>query len=196
MNVFYLSHDPKTCAREHIDKHVVKMCCEYAQLMSTAHRVVDGKVWLGVNSRGHKLKRWFLEDGELNSRLYKASHVNHPSNIWVRSSQQNYEWLFKLWKHLCKEYTYRYDKVHKSQRDLESILIVPPMLISDEGFTEPPPAMKAYPKCIVEGDSIASYRNFYWEDKRKFSAWTRRRKPEWWNERERIEAKTPVCVTE
>ena len=44
MNVFYLHRDPNICAQMHCDKHVVKMCIEYAQLMSTAHRVIDGEV--------------------------------------------------------------------------------------------------------------------------------------------------------
>ena len=39
MNIFYLSDDPQICAEQHCDKHVVKMCIEYAQLLSTAHRV-------------------------------------------------------------------------------------------------------------------------------------------------------------
>jgi len=42
MNIFYLNPEPKICAEMHLDKHVVKMIIEYAQLMSTAHRVLDG----------------------------------------------------------------------------------------------------------------------------------------------------------
>ena len=42
MNIFYLHKDPKVCAEQHLDKHVVKMLIEYAQLMSTAHRMLDG----------------------------------------------------------------------------------------------------------------------------------------------------------
>ena len=43
MNVFYLDKDPVVCAEMHNDKHVVKMLVEYAQLMSTAHRIIDGE---------------------------------------------------------------------------------------------------------------------------------------------------------
>ena len=43
MNIFYLDKDPKVCAEMHLDKHSSKMMVEYAQLMSTAHRVLDGK---------------------------------------------------------------------------------------------------------------------------------------------------------
>ena len=43
MNVFYLHEDPQICAQMHADRHVVKMIVEYGQMMSTAHRVQDGK---------------------------------------------------------------------------------------------------------------------------------------------------------
>ena len=35
MNIFYLDPDPKVCAEMHLDKHVVKMIIEYAQLIHT-----------------------------------------------------------------------------------------------------------------------------------------------------------------
>jgi hypothetical protein len=40
MNIFYLSDDPVQCAKWHCDQHVTKMILEYAQLLSTAHRVL------------------------------------------------------------------------------------------------------------------------------------------------------------
>lgn len=43
MNIFYLDRDVSKCAEYHNDKHVVKMIIEYAQLLSTAHRVIDGE---------------------------------------------------------------------------------------------------------------------------------------------------------
>jgi hypothetical protein len=43
MNIFYLDHDVVKCAEMHVDKHVCKMVIEYAQLLSTAHRVLDGE---------------------------------------------------------------------------------------------------------------------------------------------------------
>lgn len=42
MNIFALDRDPYTAASYHCDKHVVKMLVEYAQLLSTAHRQLDG----------------------------------------------------------------------------------------------------------------------------------------------------------
>ena len=47
VNIFYLHEDPVQNAKWHIDKHIVKMPIEYAQLMSTAHRMLDGHMYIG-----------------------------------------------------------------------------------------------------------------------------------------------------
>ena len=93
MNIFYLDRDPRICAEMHLDKHCVKMIIEYAQLMSTAHRVLDGTEYYDKTANNRKIKRWRLPD-ERESRLMKASHVNHPSGVWVRANVANYRWLW------------------------------------------------------------------------------------------------------
>lgn len=198
MNVFFLREDPKQCAREHCDKHVVKMNCEYAQILSTAHRVLDGEMWYGQAANGRKIIRYFLNNAVYNSELYLAAHINHPSVKWARYSKENYEWLYKMWIALGEEYTYRYGKKHESLTKLEYLLLTPPNNFKKTGFTQPPPAMSQYPDCIVEGDSIASYRNYYWAAKRDFCVWTRRDKPDWWQnyERKGIETETYVSISE
>ena len=60
---------------------------------------------------------------------------------------------------------------------------MPPAAIPIDEFTEPTPAMGSHPQCIVEGDSITSYRNYYREAKRDFAVWSTRDIPEWWRER-------------
>ena len=42
MNIFYLHPDPTIAAQMMCDKHVLKMVLETAQLLSTAHRELDG----------------------------------------------------------------------------------------------------------------------------------------------------------
>ena len=54
MNIFYLNRDTKICAQEHCDKHVVKMIVEYAQLMSTAHRILDGNHYFDKSKNNRK----------------------------------------------------------------------------------------------------------------------------------------------
>ena len=42
MNIFILDEDPVQAAQLQCDKHVVKMIVESAQMLSTAHRMLDG----------------------------------------------------------------------------------------------------------------------------------------------------------
>ena len=101
MNIFYLSNDVNDCAKQHVDKHVVKMIIEYAQLMSTAHRVLDGHMYMDKTKNNRNIKRWRLHSN-LESIVYKASHINHPSAIWVRESKEHYMWLYDLFVALGK----------------------------------------------------------------------------------------------
>ena len=118
MNIFYLHKDPDICATYHCDKHVLKMIIEYAQLLSTAHRLLDGVESRGSSKSGKTQVRVWTLDYKRDTLIYKASHVNHPSNIWVRSSSEHYMWLWKLWHYLCVEYTNRYGKVHLTWKKL------------------------------------------------------------------------------
>ena len=43
MNIFYIDENPVQAAEWMVDRHVVKMILESAQLLSTAHRLLDGK---------------------------------------------------------------------------------------------------------------------------------------------------------
>ena len=72
MNIFYLDHDVRKCAEMHNDKHTVKMILEYAQLLSTAHRVLDGTVVIGNSKTGRKQVRYVLSDNR-ESILYSAT---------------------------------------------------------------------------------------------------------------------------
>ena len=178
MNIFYLHEDPKISAAMHVDSHASKMIIEYAQLMSTAHRVLDGKEYYGLTKNSRKIKRWKL-NSKLEHILYKASHVNHPSGIWVRQSRGNYFWLYELWKELNKEFMYRYDhdKSHESFRKLEDALYMPPMNIPDGTWTEPTPAM---PDDVKDKCSLTAYRNYYIEYKQHLAKWGKREEPHWY----------------
>jgi hypothetical protein len=178
MNIFYLHNEPQTCAQEHVDKHVVKMILEYAQLLSTAHRMLDGTEYIDASS-GRKIRRWKLKDEYVESKLFKASHINHPSAIWARKNVQNYMWLAELLEETCKEYTFRYGKVHSVERSglMQMLKNNFPMNLPIGEFTEPPPAMPD--DCKVPGNSIQSYHNYYIQKKNHFAKWKNRPTPDW-----------------
>jgi hypothetical protein len=181
MNIFYLDSDPKSCAIMHNDKHVVKMILEYSQLLSTAHRVLDGTKMSKLSNSGRNVKRWKLND-ERDTLLYSATHVNHPSAIWARKSISNYRYLHNLLVELSNEYTYRYGKVHKCESSgLVSHLYAVPINISSNEFTEPTPAMPE--EYVKFNDSITSYRTYYIKSKQHLAKWSgkinSRIPPEW-----------------
>lgn len=177
MNIFYLDHDVVECAKMHNDKHVVKMILEYAQLLSTAHRILDGNVSIGLSSSGRKKTTYTLSDHR-NNILYSATHINHPSAVWVRQSDANYAWLFRMFGALMDEYTYRYGKSHACER-LVDVLSHRPKNIPKGPFTEPTPAMPDELK--VPGDSIKSYRQYYNIGKTHLAKWKNRPVPEWFS---------------
>jgi len=179
MNIFYLDHDVTKCAEMHNDKHVVKMILEYAQLLSTAHRVLDGTLSTGLSKTGRKQTRYVLPDSR-ESLLYSATHLNHPSAIWCRKGIMQYRWLHNLLIELCKEYTHRYGKYHKVERDglLWELQQPPKNIHTDVFWSEPTPAMPDDVK--VAGDSIKSYRNYYINNKTHLANWKKRTTPEWY----------------
>ena len=179
MNIFYLNKDPKICAQEHVDKHCVKMILETAQLLSTAHRVLDGTETVGLSQSGRKAKHWLLSD-DRDSILYSATHINHPSAVWCRQSLPNYQWLHNLLVELCTEYTYRYGKTHKCEQiGLVKSLGAAPQNLKSDRFTEPTPAMPDQYK--VPGNSIQSYHNYYNGEKQRMFSWKKREVPGWIN---------------
>lgn len=180
MNIFYLDHDVRKCAIMHNDKHCVKMILEYAQLLSTAHRVLDGTLSSGLSPSGRRKKVYTLTD-DRDSILYSATHVHHPSAIWVRQTDQNYIWLSNMLLALCEEYTYRYGKVHKVERDGLAYVLLKnvPKNIPKSAFTTPTPAMPDEVK--IAGDSLASYRNYYIKNKTHLASWKKRNVPEWYS---------------
>lgn len=180
MNIFYLDADPEACAKLHNDKHVVKMIVESAQLLSTAHRVLDGQLYID-DSSGRKIKRFAIKyDPRLDKVLYKATHMNHPSAIWARTSIENYRWLARLNLELCKEYTYRYDKVHASEQLVKVLNKYEPHNISVASFTQPTPTM---PTRYIAKDSISSYRAYYNGEKAHIAKWSKRDTPNWFGDK-------------
>jgi hypothetical protein len=141
MNIFYLSHCPKKAAQHQYNKHVVKMILETAQLLCTAH---------------HEL-------GTTIDIPYKATHKNHPSAIWVRSSAEAYMWAYEHMLALGTEYTRRYNKEHLTILKCREVLYTLPSNISDDEYAQPPQCMPDEYKVL--NDSVSAYWNYYENEK-------------------------------
>jgi len=152
MNIFLLDENPQINAQYHCDKHVVKMILETAQLLCSVNHLCGD-----------------------NEPPYKLAHKNHPCSIWCRASLTNYLYLCELGLELSKEYTYRYNKHHKSTDVIQWCLNNLPN-IPDIGFT--PPAL-AMPDQYKVDDFVQSYRNYYIGEKKGFATWKNREVPYW-----------------
>ena len=141
MNIFVLHRNPKKCAKYHCDKHVVKMILETAQLLYTC-------LWLTLENP--ELVICNAPENKSGNKGYKKCHDNHPCNIWLRESSENYKWLCELGIELCNQYEIRYNKVHSTRKHIEWLLEQKPN-IENIGLTQFKLAM---PEIYKEEDEL------------------------------------------
>ena len=153
MNIFTLDDCPKKSAELQHDKHVVKMILESAQMLCGVYHAQ-----------------------EIDGAPYRKTHHNHPCSVWAREDMDNFYWLINHAFALCKEYTHRYGRVHKSQAVIEwcrknaSKLNIPMV-----GIT---PFAQAMPNEYRQPNSIKAYRNYYVNEKlNRKTKWTNRNIP-------------------
>jgi|TARA_R110000796_G_scaffold9012_3_gene31042 hypothetical protein len=159
MNIFYFSEDPVEAARAQPDKMLVKMPLESAQMLCTAHRVIDG------------------DEHADEAGFYKKAHMNHPCSRWVRECSGNYAWLYRHFIALGYEYTYRYKRTHASLQKFSEALYDMPKKIPIGFRTE---VAQAMPEEYRNEDSIFAYRNYVINEKH-YAKWEKgRTKPSWW----------------
>lgn len=158
MNIFWLDDDPRFNAEYHCDKHVVKMCVEYVQLLSGAVRILAP----------NKCTPSFP---------YKLTHKNHPCAIWVRSSEFNYLRLRHLTFQLGYIFQKRYHKHHKSIEMLASLPDIGEIPFPAIEPTTRPLVMSE--QCKI-GGVVESYRKYYLTEKRGIATWKYSEKPDWW----------------
>jgi len=161
MNIFYLDDNPRLSAQQLCDKHVPKMLLETCQMLST-----------GIRSR--------LE--VKTDSLYKIAYPKHPSTMWVGESRKHFMWALEYARAVADEYTWRYGKMHKSERVVKWLednkeYIFKAFEDVEPIFTRPPQCM---PDQYKQEDTIEAYRSYYYGEKKYFAKWEKgRNKPEW-----------------
>lgn len=129
------------------------MITETAQLLSTAHHVLDGP----------------------KPGLYKKTHTNHPCAVWVRTSSANYQWTRWLLRALLHEYTRRYHKIHKTALKYP-LLRRCPNNIPPGPMTPPAQVM---PDHCCRPNVVSAYRQLYRTEKRHLLKYHYRKPPPW-----------------
>ncbi len=163
MNIFILDTSPSNAVKMLCDKHIVKMPLETAQLLC-------GVFWVFLKSSS-------LTQANI-SIPYKMTHHNHPCSVWVRESQGNFNWLIEYGIVLCKEYSYRYNKIHKSEEVIHWCDANKSML----KFTlyEQTRFVQTMPEQYRSGDPVEAYRQYYINEKYHFAKWEKGRKEPLW----------------
>ena len=184
MNIFILDKDPKQAAVQQCDKHIVKMVLESAQMLSTAHRLLDGTLTRRPSKSGKTMSKYYaLSNDFMERNLYKAVHFNHPCTVWTMESLHNYHWHYNHFTALAEEYEYRYNKEHKSWSLLSIPLSLAPANIPTVPQTPFKLAMGSNPECMDPEDPVGSYRKFYKTKQARFSMdWTNRSVPNWFQQ--------------
>lgn len=179
MNIFYLHENPVVSAQMQCDKHVTKMTTESAQMLSTVHRMLDGKPYRAPSKSGKRMiKKW--DHPTLDNVLYTSVHPYHPCTTWTMLTDNNYLWHYDHFIALSQEYEYRYGREHLSYTKLKDILVEMPKNIPSGPLTPVALAMKENPECVNESDPLGSYRNFYQTKQHRFKmVWSKRPVPNW-----------------
>jgi hypothetical protein len=170
-----LDTDPRLAAQAHIDRHVVKMLIEYAQILSTVHHIWD-------------------DPNHVPIEIYKATHKNHPSVKWAAQSRAEYNWLRELWVELHIEYMHRYgdgkkDPRHASFKKLHAPLWWPPFKMPSVPSATAAPYMAKQFQAVgpdyKQLNPVEAYREYYRKTKqfdakgKPMAKWTKRGKPDW-----------------
>lgn len=173
LNLFHVHKDPAECARSYFDIHVGKILIEACQMMSTAVRY-----W-------HERNPEIARPDYVNS-LYLKTHPNHPMNVWVRASYENWFWTLEHAIALHEEHQSRFSTTHGSYGNCLAYLMHESI---NKLMVDSLPYYKTeIPRCVparyrVSSEVILCYRYYYRYGKDpRFHKWTFRPEPEWFYE--------------
>ncbi len=162
MNIFVTDESPERSAINLDDKRIIKMILESTQLLCTAVNIHGGKT------------------------PYKSTHVNHPSNVWTRTSRTNWYWLWNHTYELMDRYQAIYGKNHKCRMIIIDLVDNKlEELIPDIGPTP-------FANCAANADKGISYKDVTdvtlayrlylidrWNTDARKPTWQKRNLPKW-----------------
>lgn len=187
MNIFALRKNSRKAVIDMIDKHIVKMPTESCQMLHTNALHYQFVCEKGFEPTLRQLKDYHTEIG---SHLMKPAMLNHPSTIWARESPANFKWLYDHATAMCEEYTYRYGKIHGSERRIYDTPLdflqndgeLTPLRIAmdDKYRLDRLEYFEQNPNHDEWDFVVDSYRHYYREAKWKFAEWRKNRQPIDW----------------
>lgn len=207
MNIFVLDQDPRIAAQMHLDKHVVKMIIEYAQLLSTAHRLRDGVLEERVQPMTGKKKKFYLLRGEktrLETRI-EGGYMSLDDLQWIPEVTIS---EYKIVNQKCYSLSHQNHPCALWARESDSNYLWLAKLFQETAaeythrygkvhktWRDLGSFLMAPPKNIPAGDltpfplamgeefknenPVQAYRDYYLGPKAAFARWTNRPTPDW-----------------
>jgi|TARA_R100000458_G_C8203351_1_gene193188 hypothetical protein len=165
MNRFLIDYNVDKIAKSLCDQHIVKMPLEEAQMLCTS-------VW-------HHAPEYAEEHG-----LYKPVHQKHPCTLWAMKCKANYNFAFRLYDSMLREYTHRYGKKHGADKHWEALFEGYEFMPDGNGLTSHPQCFSGHDELKTdEYFPVEAYRKFYIVDKSRFARYNKgRTKPDWMKE--------------
>lgn len=178
MNIFATDECPYASAQALDDKRINKMLTESVQMLSTATYIMNRPRW-------DELQSW-NEDAPHDGGKYvfKPTHANHPCNVWVRASMDNFLWLHRYAAILHILFQEKSQKKHRSAFCLSWI----------EGTALKLPYIGRTPFCNAARNSDLGfdfahitptteayrlYLNARWPHDKLAPTWKERKRPDW-----------------
>ena len=172
MNIFFLEKSVSKSVSCYYNRHVVKIILEITQMLYTVFEP-------------------YLKHMYTTLVPFKPTHTKHPMVIWLAQSIDNVHYALDMASALCREYTRRYEKVHRckkhikylqklsrleSFRDQWTKRVIPDYSCatvlsylddSDPAYRELTPIPLCMPERYHGESAMISYRLYYLMDKRR-----------------------------
>ena len=185
MNIFILDQNVELSAQWHVDRHIVKMPLEMAQMLCTNLYVLNGMTSKAQSFRQEdkvqEIFKNFPKRKENSTRVrdyYMIYNPKHPCTIWLRESVENCKYGLHLFSELLKEYQFRYRRSGILREVCEWMKENYDFSLFNK--VELTPFAQALPEELKSDDAVESYRKYYIRDKSHIAKWTDRESPEWW----------------
>ena len=113
----------------------------------------------------------------------KGGYHRHPCSIWAGNTRSNFNWLCDHAKETCKEYTFRFGKIHFCEKGINQLSSLN-YLIPDGDLEPFAIAINESMSCRQLPDfdfmsPVEKYRNYYRMDKTNVKWEKGRNKPDW-----------------
>jgi hypothetical protein len=188
MKIYFLDTNPSKAAQALIDKHLGIQGVYLCQLLSAAHRAIDGIREERSSKISDKVAHRYALPEPLQSNLYPSRLINdYPAADFVKQSTGHYYWAHDYLTETLREFNKRYGYAHDHSDMAELLKFAPTKMFKQElqeGWLFMPSVdiEKQYTSRDEDGviDLVKTYRNWYKFAQPGVMRWTKTQTPTWY----------------